>query len=120
MPKIRSATTTQLIDLCETAGRLKFNRQLETEWIERDADPDGRHLVGVLFAHQASVPLTEADRIALGRVEWPPHVRCIIRIEEVKEGVPGVSLGYLDVPIAAFDELEPVDLGGEEGQTCQS
>ena len=86
MPTRKIASTEQLIDLCITATKIRFNRQLETEWIEHSVASDVRHLLQPMFLHQPAAEPSDADRIQEGFVEWPPHFRCRVWIQE-KGGV---------------------------------
>lgn len=83
--------TPQLLALIKEGNDLGLNRQLDYYTVERDADPEGIHVLGmVLPFHQAYDA-------------FPPHHRVQVYIK-VKDSMEPV-VAYLDVTDEKWDRL---------------
>lgn len=92
---LRVINTGTLLALNAKAVKLGYNRQLDSERLIENVDPDGSHIVKAFMLHEHAAG-----------VKVDPHIRCMVFIK-VKDTMEPTE-GWLDVPLADYLNLEVI------------
>lgn len=93
--------TPELLSLSWDAAKRQYNRQLDSDRLEKNIDPDGVHILEMFMIHEHKHGL-----------KCEPHARCRVLIKVKGKDEPVEA--WLDIELGKFDKLMDMETVNEK------